>query len=448
MSRQVVAAAVTVLCVLAGGCATKKFVRTEVGNVNSKVDTLSGSLEETQERTRKNEERIGAVDAKAEAAGRSAQEARGAADAAAQQARQVGTRVDQLQTALYTAVAASRRLVFEVTLSEDQGQFKSGRTELPDEARARLDEVVGQLKGDAKNVFIEIEGHTDNIGAPEFNQRLGLERAEAVERYLYDQHQVPLHKMNVISYGEEKPVAPNTSRVGRAENRRVVVKVITGDADNGGNLPTPTVRASRVFAGPGQFPPNNFAAYGIVAFRAQATSQSRARYEAICEGYLAAIAGSADLEERRVPLNQQMVTVWPLGDAKLADQLNVPGGSSSKGCTDIISGIDIITSGTALEAAARANQGATLAGVGPFLIAWSPSTTFGTERAIVLLADLSRVTTVEEAQNQFLEWKRRIEQDPQLWSNGWNLERLRTAIRQWADKFGPGVLSVFGISVP
>jgi peptidoglycan-associated lipoprotein len=228
MANKLYAVSVLALTVaVAPACATKKFVRTEVGNVNSKVDTLSGSLEETQERTRKNEERIGTVDTKAEAAGRSAQEARGAADAAANQARQVGTRVDQVQTELNTAVAASRKLVYEVTLSEDQGQFKSGKFELPDTARARLDEVIGQLKSDSKNVFIEIEGHTDNVGAPEFNQTLGLERAEAVKRYLYEQHQIPLHKMNVISYGEEKPVAPNTNRDGRAQNRRVVVKVLS-----------------------------------------------------------------------------------------------------------------------------------------------------------------------------------------------------------------------------
>jgi outer membrane protein OmpA-like peptidoglycan-associated protein len=228
MSKKLYAVSVLALTVaVAPACASKKFVRTEVGNVNTKVDTLSGSLEETQERTRKNEERIGSVDTKAEAAGRSAQEARGAADAAAASASKVNTRVDQVQTELNTAVAASRKLVYEVTLSEDQGQFKSGKFDLPDEARARLDEVIGQLKSDSKNVFIEIEGHTDNVGAPEFNQRLGMERADAVKRYLYEQHQIPLHKMNVISYGEEKPVAPNTNRDGRAQNRRVVVKVLS-----------------------------------------------------------------------------------------------------------------------------------------------------------------------------------------------------------------------------
>ena len=124
-------------------------------------------------------------------------------------------------------VAASRKLIFEVTLSEDQGNFKFGAADLPDEAKARLDQVIGQLKSDSKNVFIEIEGHTDNVGSPTLNEQLGLERAEAVKRYLYEQHQVPLHKINVISYGEDKPVAPNNTRDGRAMNRRVVVKVLS-----------------------------------------------------------------------------------------------------------------------------------------------------------------------------------------------------------------------------
>jgi peptidoglycan-associated lipoprotein len=219
---------------VAPACATKKFVRGEVGNVNTKVDTLNRSLEETQERTRRSEERIGVVDQKAEAAGRSAQEARGAADAAAQSARTVNGRVDQVatevatnNTAVNAAIASVRKLLFEVTLNEQQGNFRSGQTILPDEAKARLDQVVGQLKADPRNVFIEIEGHTDNVGAPEVNQRLGLERAEAVKRYLYEQHQVPLHKMNVISYGEDKPVAPNNNRDGRSQNRRVVVKVLS-----------------------------------------------------------------------------------------------------------------------------------------------------------------------------------------------------------------------------
>jgi peptidoglycan-associated lipoprotein len=228
MRKSLIAASMVALTVaVAPACASKGFVRTEVGNVNTKVDTLSGTVEETQERTRTNETRIGAVDAKAEAAGKSATDARGAAteaktaaDAAAARATEVGTRVDAVET-------ASRRLIYEVTISEDQGNFKFGQTMLPDEAKGRLDQMVAQLKADPKGVFIEIEGHTDNVGSKELNERLGMERAEAVKRYLYEQHQIPLHKINVISYGEDKPVAPNNRRDGRAQNRRVVIKVLS-----------------------------------------------------------------------------------------------------------------------------------------------------------------------------------------------------------------------------
>jgi outer membrane protein OmpA-like peptidoglycan-associated protein len=210
---------VVLLAAGATGCATKKFVRGEVGQVNEKVEGLSGQLEETQERTRKNEARIGEVDQKADQAGKSATEARSAAAAADQKAAQAAQRADAVDQ-------ATRRLVFEVVLSEDQGNFRFGRSELPDEAKARIDEMVSQLKTDPKNIFIEIEGHTDSVGATSYNEELGMERAESVKRYLYEAHQVPLHKMNVISYGEEKPVAPNNTRQGRAQNRRVVIKVL------------------------------------------------------------------------------------------------------------------------------------------------------------------------------------------------------------------------------
>ena len=228
MRKSLFAASMLALSVaVAPACATKKFVRTEVGTVNGKVDTLSGTLEETQERTRQNEGRIGEVDKKAEAAGQSAREARTAADAAQTKANEVGGQVTQVNGRVDEVVAASRRLVYTVTLSEDQGNFKFGKTDLPDTAKMRLDEVISQLKANPNNIFIEIEGHTDNVGDKAVNEKIGLERAEAVKRYLYEQHQIPLHKINVISYGEEKPVAPNKTKDGRAQNRRVVVKVLS-----------------------------------------------------------------------------------------------------------------------------------------------------------------------------------------------------------------------------
>jgi peptidoglycan-associated lipoprotein len=218
--------AVPIAIMAVGGttaCATKKFVRTNVGEVNTKVDSLGRSVEETQERTRQNEGKISEVDQKAQAAATAAQQANDAAAQARTAANEVGTKADERFNAID---AANKRLVYEVVLSEDQGNFKFGQTKLPDTAKAKIDEMVQQLKQDPKNVFIEIEGHTDNVGDKTTNEKIGLERAEAVQRYLYEQYQIPLHKMNVISYGEDKPVAPNKTKEGRAQNRRVVIKVL------------------------------------------------------------------------------------------------------------------------------------------------------------------------------------------------------------------------------
>jgi len=222
--------AATIAVVALGGttaCATKKFVRTNVGQVNEKVDSLGRTVEETQERTRQNEGRISDVDQRAQSGIAKASQAAEAANANANNARTealaatkvVDTKVDALDK-------ASKRLVYEVVLSEDSGNFKFAKVELPQEAKAKLDEMIEKMKADPKGAYFEIEGHTDNVGEAKVNERIGLERAEAVKRYLYEQHQIPLHKMNVISYGEDKPVAPNKTKEGRAQNRRVVIKVL------------------------------------------------------------------------------------------------------------------------------------------------------------------------------------------------------------------------------
>lgn len=214
---------------VAGGttaCATKKYVRTNVGEVNDKVDSLGRSVEQTQERTRQNEAKIAEVDTKAQNAANSAQQANGVAATAQNSANAASNAVKAVDTKLDAFDKASRRLVLEVVLSENSGGFDFGKKDLPESAKQQIDQMVSRLQTDPKNVFIEIEGHTDNIGSAEYNEKLGLERAKAVEHYLYDKHQVPLHKINVISYGMAKPVADNKTKDGRAQNRRVVIRVL------------------------------------------------------------------------------------------------------------------------------------------------------------------------------------------------------------------------------
>ena len=214
-----------VIVLAASGCATRGWVVNDGGDAGAglgetvdNVNDLNNRVEEVQERTTQNAEQIGQVDQRAQAANMAAQAAQGAADSAQMTADDAANRVGAVEAGIGT-------LITEVTINEAQGGFGLARSELPDAARARLDQLIIQLQGAGQAAFIEIEGHTDNTGDETFNMQLGMRRAEAVKNYLYEQHNVPLHKMNTISFGESRPAAPNDTSDGRAQNRRVVIKV-------------------------------------------------------------------------------------------------------------------------------------------------------------------------------------------------------------------------------
>jgi outer membrane protein OmpA-like peptidoglycan-associated protein len=185
-------------------CATKKFVRTNVGEVNEKVDSLGRSVEETQERTRKNEGRIAEVDQKAQAAAQSAQQANDAASAANTAAATANSNADRGRRQTRRDGQGQQASGLRSGPERGSGQFQVRQTTCRMKPKARLDEMVAQLKQDPKAIYLEIEGHTDNVGDKNTNEKIGMARADAVKRYLYEQYQDPLHKMNVISYGEDK----------------------------------------------------------------------------------------------------------------------------------------------------------------------------------------------------------------------------------------------------
>jgi len=201
-------------------CATKGYVNEQITGVNGKVESLSKTVEETQERTKANEGKINVVDQRAGAA-------QGAADAARKAAADADSKALEADAKAVAIDKASRKLVYSVTVSADQADFAIGKGDLPDPAKARIDELVARVKADGQNVYFEIEGHTDSTGPKSLNDKLGLERAEAAMKYLHDQHQIPLHKISVISYGPDKPVAPNKTRADRAQNRRIVINVLS-----------------------------------------------------------------------------------------------------------------------------------------------------------------------------------------------------------------------------
>lgn len=181
------------------GCATKKYVRQETGAVGQRVDQVSGQVEEAQTRLDTHEQQIGETS-------KTAQEA--------------------LQRAIDAGKLAEGKLLYETVLTDDKVKFGFDTSDLSPEAKAAIDEFASQLKTQNAGVYIEIQGHTDSVGSEKYNEELGLLRAEAVRRYLSQQHQFPLHRINVISYGESAAVSDNSTREGRSQNRRVAMVVL------------------------------------------------------------------------------------------------------------------------------------------------------------------------------------------------------------------------------
>jgi peptidoglycan-associated lipoprotein len=202
--------AVLAVSVALAGCAKKSFVQREVGEVNKKVDAVSVDVEKTQQRVQQSEVRIDAVDKSAQSG---IGEAKGSAQAAMTKAQEAER-------------AAKGKLIYTVTLSNDKVRFPVNKAEISDEAKAMIDEAVGPLVKENRGVWFEIEGHTDNTGDAAYNFKLGEERAMAVRDYIAKKDSIALSRLNVISYGEEKPVAENKTRDERAQNRRVVIRIL------------------------------------------------------------------------------------------------------------------------------------------------------------------------------------------------------------------------------
>ena len=195
------------------GCATKKYVVGQVGEVNNKVATLSTEIEKTQERSQRNEARIDEVNLSAQAAKAGVSEAKDSAAKAFSRAEEA----ERL---------AKGKLVYQVTISNDKVTFPRNRAKLSDDAKKLVDETVGPVVSDNRGAYLEIEGHTDSTGSTSYNRTLGEDRALAVRDYLHDHYQIALNRMAVISYGAAKPVEDNRTRANRAMNRRVVISVL------------------------------------------------------------------------------------------------------------------------------------------------------------------------------------------------------------------------------
>lgn len=186
-------------------CATKKFVHTELATLDEKVGGIETAIEENQKRIREHDERlasIGSIIKEHEA-----------------QLQGVDSKIEEVKK------FAQGRLILKEILRTSEATFAFDSFELSAEARAALDQFVQKLIELDRGVYLEIQGHTDSTGPESWNLVLGRKRAEAVMEYLYKQHHIPLHRMQVISLGSSAPLADNGTREGRAKNRRVEILV-------------------------------------------------------------------------------------------------------------------------------------------------------------------------------------------------------------------------------
>ncbi len=192
------------------GCATKTYVQEQVGQAAKATDAKVGEVQKQVEATQ--------MDVTALKGSDSEQNTKLAALS--------DTARDALTRAQEAGKLAQGKFLYEATLTDETAKFALNSSELSKDAKQALDAFAEKIKSENKNVYVEIQGHTDSTGSEAHNLKLGEARAESVMRYLSMQHGFPLHRMNAISYGAAKPVADNHTREGRAANRRVALVVL------------------------------------------------------------------------------------------------------------------------------------------------------------------------------------------------------------------------------
>jgi outer membrane protein OmpA-like peptidoglycan-associated protein len=183
-------------------CATKTYVGEEVAKSSAttekRINEVESQVEATQTKVKQQDTKLAELD--------------NATRQALERAQQAGR-------------LAEGKFVYSLVLSDDAAKFPVNKYELSKEAEEQLMAFAERLKGENKNVYLEIQGHTDATGSDDYNMKLGEARAEAVRRYLNKQG-VALNRMSTISYGPNEPLESNKTKDGRAKNRRVVVIVL------------------------------------------------------------------------------------------------------------------------------------------------------------------------------------------------------------------------------
>ncbi len=194
--------------------------------VESRVNPVEGRLAENEQNAQRLSgqlEELGAISNAARGGAKAAQET---ADAAMTGVKENAGRI----AAADNRISATNERITAVDDYQAKQvatiNFKMGSAALSREAKTALDSIADQVKSE-RAFLIEVAGFASSDGGRDLNRRLSMRRADAVVRYLAENHMIPLRRMiTPFGYGEAQPVADNHTREGRQQNRRVEVRIL------------------------------------------------------------------------------------------------------------------------------------------------------------------------------------------------------------------------------
>jgi OmpA-OmpF porin, OOP family len=218
------------------GCSSKNYVKQQTTPLINKTNELD-------DMTAKNSKDIKDVDARAQA-GIAAVDAKTAdVEQKAQSAGQNASQAQQIADAANARVGVLTNTVANLdnyhAVAETSVKFGFNRDNLTPKSKEALDQLAATISS-TKGYIIALEGGTDSVGSADYNYDLSQRRANAVIQYLASKYSVPAHKIYVIGLGKDKPVETNKTSTGRADNRRVDVRLMTntlGDSNQPASTP-------------------------------------------------------------------------------------------------------------------------------------------------------------------------------------------------------------------
>src|SRR5579872_1233330 len=218
------------------GCASKNFVKNQTTPLINKTNELD-------DLTAKNTRDIKDVDARAQAGIQAVNAKTTEVEQKTQTASQNATQAQQMADAANGRVSVLTNTVANLdnyhAVAETSVKFGFNKDNLTQKAQEALDQLAGSIAS-TKGYIIALEGGTDSVGPADYNYDLSQRRANSVIQYLATKYNVPAHKIYVIGLGKDKPVESNKTSTGRADNRRVDVRLMTNTTGSDTQAPPAT----------------------------------------------------------------------------------------------------------------------------------------------------------------------------------------------------------------